>query len=117
MLIVDDHRLMREGLAKLFQFESDIEVVGQAADGLQAVELADRLQPDVVLMDVNLGRMSGIEATEKILARSPGTKVLGLSMHVDGQVAGAMRAAGATGYLTKDGPAEDLIAAVRACRL
>ncbi len=116
VLIVDDHRLMREGLTKLFQFESDIEVVGQAADGPQAVELAERLQPDVVLMDVNLGEMSGIEATEKILARNPGTRVLGLSMHADGQVASAMRTAGAIGYLTKDGPAEDLIAAVRACR-
>ncbi len=115
VLIVDDHRIMREGLMGLLQFESGIDVVGEAADGPQAITLADELEPHVIIMDVNLGEMSGIEATRRILARHPAVKVVGLSMHNDRGVARAMREAGAAAYLTKGGPAEDLIAAVRAC--
>ena len=114
VLVVDDHKIMREGLVGLMQFESDIEVVGQAADGPQAIELAGRLQPDVIIMDVNLGEMSGVEATKRILADMPHIKVIGLSMHTDGDLANAMRDAGAIAYLTKGGPAEDLISAIRA---
>ena len=114
VLIVDDHEIMREGLRGLLQFESGIEVVGEAADGLQAVERTRELKPDVVIMDVNLGEMTGVETTGRILAENPATKIIGLSMHVDGQVAAAMREAGAAVYLTKGGPAEDLIAAIRA---
>ncbi len=116
VLIVDDHKMVREGLAGLFQFESDIEVVGHAADGPQAIELARQLQPDVIIMDVSLGAMSGVEATRRILADGSRAKVIGLSMHLDGEVAQAMREAGAIAYLTKDGPTEELIATVRACR-
>ena len=115
VLIVDDHKIMRDGLRGLLQFESGIEVVGEAADGPQAIELAMAMTPDIVIMDVNLGAMSGIEATRRILAEVPATKVIGLSMHVDAQIAVAMREAGAAAYLTKGGPAEDLIAAIRAC--
>lgn len=100
----------------LLRFESDIEVVGEAADGPQAVELAGKLAPDAVIMDVTLGEMSGVEATRRILAANPSIKVIGLSMHTDKEIAGAMRDAGAAAYLTKGGPPEDLIAAVRACR-
>ena len=114
VLVVDDHKIMREGLVGLMQFEPDIEVVGQAADGPQAIELAEQLQPDVIIMDVNLGEMSGVEATKHILAKFPDTKVIGLSMHTNNDLANAMRAAGAITYLTKGGPAEDLIAAIRA---
>ena len=120
VLIVDDHKIMREGLVSLMQFESDIEVVGQAADGPAAIELAARLQPDVIIMDVNLGEgMNGVEATKRILSANPNIKVIGLSMHTDNDVATALRDAGAVAYLTKGGPSEDLIAAIRAacCRL
>jgi PAS domain S-box-containing protein len=114
VLIVDDHKIVREGLVGLMQFESDIEVVGQAADGPQAIELAEQLQPDVIIMDINLGEMSGVEATRRILAKRPVIKVIGLSMHTDNDLANAMRDAGAITYLSKGGPVEDLIAAIRA---
>jgi len=116
VLIVDDHPLMREGLARLFEGERDIEVIGQASDGPEAIAAAAALAPDVVLMDVNLGDMDGIEATRRILARQPEVKVIGLSMHIDAAVAAAMRAAGAVAYLHKGEHAESLIAAIRACR-
>ncbi len=115
VLIVDDHKIMREGLVGLLRFEPDIEIVGQATDGSQAVELAARLQPDVIIMDVNLGEMSGVEATKAILAGNPRIRVIGLSMYTDADVAMAMRDAGAVAYLTKGGPSEDLISAIRAC--
>ncbi len=115
VLIVDDHKIVREGLAGLMQFESDIEVVGQAADGLQAIELSERFQPDVVVMDVNLGEMNGVEVTRKILAGNPGIRVIGLSMHVDPAIARGMRDAGAAAYLNKGAPSEDLLATIRAC--
>lgn len=113
VLIVDDHKIMREGLVKLFRLQSDIEVVGGAADGREAIEKADQLRPDVVIMDVTLGAMSGIEATRQILQRHPESKVIGLSMHRDPSVVEAMHQAGATAYLTKSGPSDELIAAVR----
>ena len=116
VLIVDDHQMMREGLVQLFQAEADIDVVAEAADGYEAIELAQKLNPDVVIMDVNLGSMSGVEATERIVSNGSRAKVVGLSMHMDGQVASAMRDAGAVAYLTKDAPGEKLVAAVRACR-
>jgi PAS domain S-box-containing protein len=115
ILIVDDHKIMREGLAGLLQFESGLEIVGQAADGPQAIELARDLRPDVIIMDVNLGEMNGMEATRRILADHPNIKVIGLSMHIDDNAAAAMREAGAVAYLTKGGPSEDLIEAIRAC--
>jgi len=116
VLVVDDHKIMREGLVGLMQFEPDIEIVGQAADGPQAIELAAQLQPDMIIMDVNLGEMSGVEATKRILANNPNIKVIGLSMHVDNDLANAMRDAGATAYLTKGGPSQALLDAIRAAR-
>jgi PAS domain S-box-containing protein len=113
VLVVDDHKIVREGLVGLMQYEQDIEIVGQAADGPQAIELAERLHPDVIIMDVSLPGMSGVEATRCILAKSPNAKVIGLSMHSDEDLANAMRASGAVAYLTKGGPSKDLIAAIR----
>jgi len=115
VLVVDDHKLVREGLVGLIQFEPDIEIVGQAADGPQAIELAEKLRPNVVVMDVNLGKINGIEATRMILAKNPGIKVIGLSMNIDKEVAREMHDAGAVAYLTKGAPSEDLLAAIRAC--
>jgi PAS domain S-box-containing protein len=115
VLLVDDHKIMREGLASLLESEPDIEVVGEAADGPSAIELAERLQPAVIIMDVNLGDMSGVEATEIIMKRNAGVKVIGLSMHIDREIKAAMRKAGAVVYLTKGGPLDDLVEAIRAC--
>ena len=114
VLIVDDHKIVREGLVELMRFEADIDVVGQAADGPAAIELAGKLEPDVIIMDVNLGEMSGIEATRTILARNPNIKVIGLSMHTDHDVALALSDAGAVGFVSKGGPTADLLAAIRA---
>ena len=117
VLLVDDHRIVRQGLAGLFRFEADIEVVGEADAGEQAVTMAAELQPDVIIMDVKLGAdMDGIEATRRVLACNPQVRVIGLSMHADVAVATAMRDAGAAAYLTKDGPCEELLAAIRAKR-
>jgi signal transduction histidine kinase/ActR/RegA family two-component response regulator len=113
VLIVDDHKIMREGLKRLLRFEADLEVVGEAEDGFQAVAMTDELEPDVVIMDVNLGEMGGVEATRRILAKRPQVRVIGLSMHADDDVARAMREAGAAAYLTKSGPSRELIAAIR----
>lgn len=114
ILIVDDHKIMRQGLVGLPQLEPGMEVVGEAADGQQAIELAEELDPDVIIMDVNLNGMNGIEATRAILGRNPGIKVVGLSMHTDKSVASALHEAGAVAYLTKGGRSEDLVAAIRA---
>ncbi|MCF7990967.1 MAG: ABC transporter substrate-binding protein [Thiohalocapsa sp.] len=117
VLIVDDHRIVREGLAGLLQVEPDIDVVGGAENGTQAVALAEELTPDVVVMDINLGPgIDGIEATRRVLSANPGTKVIGLSMHIDEDIAAAMVDAGAAIYLSKGGPPEDLIDAIRKCR-
>ncbi|WP_200236855.1 response regulator [Thiohalocapsa halophila] len=114
VLIVDDHRIVREGIAGLLRVEADIEVAGEAETGAQALALAAELKPDVIIMDINLGTgMDGIEATRRVLAAAPKITVIGLSMHVDRDVADAMLAAGAAAYLTKGGPPEDLISAIR----
>jgi PAS domain S-box-containing protein len=116
VLIVDDHKIVREGLAGLLQIQSDMDVIGQAADGPEAIALAERLLPDVIIMDINLGEMSGVEATRIITSKRPDIRVIALSMHHDKALAAAMREAGATAYLTKGGPSEDLIEAIRACQ-
>jgi len=115
VLVADDHEMMREGLAVLLRREPDIELVGGAFDGEVAVELARELRPDVVVMDVTMPRVNGIEATRRIVAELAGVSVIGLSMHEEADMAAAMREAGASGYLTKDGPPDALVAAIRAC--
>jgi PAS domain S-box-containing protein len=112
VLIVDDHKVLREGLRGMLQLEKDIQILGEAANGFEAVQLAGELKPDVVIMDVNLGEMDGVEATRRILARHPGIKVIGLSMHDDTHIRKSMLNAGAVAYFTKSGPSEDLICAV-----
>lgn len=114
VLIVDDHEILREGLREMFRYESDIDIIGEAADGPQAIELAEKLKPDIIVMDVNLGEMDGIEATRRILLRHPRIKVIGLSMDMDKNVAEAMRNAGAVAYLSKESPSETLVTTVRA---
>jgi DNA-binding NarL/FixJ family response regulator len=102
VLLVDDHRLFRGELADLLSDDALVEVVGQAADGQEALELARDVKPDVVLMDVTMPRMDGLEATARIVKVLPRTRVIGLSMHEEADMAPAMCKAGAVAYFRKD---------------
>jgi DNA-binding NarL/FixJ family response regulator len=112
-LVVDDQGLVRAGVRVLLQTAADIEVVGEAPDGHEAVRLAARLSPDVVLMDVRMPRVDGIEATRRILAAAPQTNVLMLTTFDDEEYVYGALAAGAVGFLVKDGEPADMIDAVR----
>lgn len=113
ILLVDDHHILREGLAKLLRDEPEFEIAGEAADGWTAVELAGHLRPDVVLMDVSLPHLNGVEATRIIKRERPETVVIGLSIHDEYEIADAMRGAGASVYLPKGGPSDELCRAIR----
>src|SRR4030042_2779860 len=114
ILLADDHVLVRQGTRELLEHENDLLVVGEAGDGEEAVELAASLHPDVVIMDIAMPKMSGIEATRKIKSMQPATAVLILSAYDDDQYIFALLEAGAAGYLLKDVPAQELIEAIRA---
>ncbi|GAA4062865.1 DNA-binding NarL/FixJ family response regulator [Nonomuraea soli] len=113
VLIVDDHQMIRHGLAMTLTTEHDIEVVGEASDGLEAVEMADRLLPDVVLMDVRMPRRSGIEATRGIKSSVPSTRIIMLTVSDEEEDLFEAIKAGATGYLLKDVQLDEVPDAVR----
>ena len=113
VLLVDDHTLFREGVRALFASEGDIEVVGEAADGEEAVRRTAELCPDVVVMDIMMPGMNGIEATRRIHASHPGIKVLVLSMYDDEEYVQQLLAAGASGYTLKRATSDELVKAVR----
>jgi PAS domain S-box-containing protein len=115
ILVVDDHKLLRDGLTSLLQMEPDFEVLGEAADADTAIKLAEKLVPDVIIMDVNLGEKNGMDATREILSINPHIKVIALSMHSDKSVIHAMYHAGASAFLNKTVPSDRLIAKVREC--
>jgi CheY-like chemotaxis protein len=115
VLLADDHRLTRQGLAHLLMEEEDIEIVGEAVDGETAVNLARQLLPNVIIMDISMPGMNGIEATRLIHAELPDIQVIGLSMYGESERAAAMRDAGAAAYLTKSGATDAVIAAIRVC--
>src|ERR1700728_5194757 len=112
VLIADDQRLVRTGFRVILASEPGIEVIGEAADGAEAVELARSLQPDVVLMDIRMPHLDGFEATRKILAASSGKVLILTTFDSDEYVYEALRA-GASGFLLKDAPADQLVTAVR----
>jgi DNA-binding NarL/FixJ family response regulator len=116
-LVVDDQGLVRAGIRVLLDMVPDIEVVAEAADGHEAVRLAERLRPDVVLMDIRMPRVGGIEATRRILAAAPATSVLILTTFAEDDNVYAALGAGAVGFLVKDGEPAEMIDAVRRAAL
>jgi DNA-binding NarL/FixJ family response regulator len=113
ILLADDHQILRQGLVALLTKERDLEVVGEASDGRTAVRLAKELQPEVVVMDVAMPDLNGIDATRQILAEIPQVKIIALSMHADKRFVVGMLKAGASGYLLKHCALEELVNAIR----
>ncbi len=113
ILLADDHAVMRDGLSGILGNQPDLEVVAQAKNGLEAVQMADQTEPDVILMDISMPKMDGIAATEEILKRHPGTRIIGLSMHDDPSIEERMMSAGASAYIYKAAPSDELIQTIR----
>lgn len=111
--LADDHRLVRDGLLALLRRESDMDVVGTACDGLDAVRLARDTEPDVLVTDLNMPGLNGLEAIRRIHAEQPDVKLLCLSMHDDSRMVMAVLQAGASGYLLKDSTGDELAGAIR----
>ena len=112
ILLADDHKIMRAGLRSILEKQPDMEILGEAQNGLVALQLAKELRPDLVIMDISMPDLNGIEATSRILAELSGLRVLALSMHSDRGFLIKMLKAGASGYLLKDCASEELIDAV-----
>ena len=114
VLVVDDHAVLREGICALLAQHVDIRVVGQASNGIQALEQVEALQPHIVLMDITMPEMDGLEATRQIKARWPQTRVLVLTQHENKEYALPLLQAGASGYVLKKGGGGELVEAIRA---
>jgi CheY-like chemotaxis protein/anti-sigma regulatory factor (Ser/Thr protein kinase) len=113
IVLVDDHRMMRQGLRSVLEEQGEMEVVGEASDGAMAVDVTQRLRPDVVIMDINMPGMNGLEATRRIKTEFPEVTVIGLSMHKEEKMVEAMQVAGASAYISKAQVFEALCAAIR----
>ncbi len=114
IVLADDHGVVRQGFRRILDAQPDMEIVGEASNGKEALELAAQFTPDFVVMDVAMPELNGIEATRRMAETAPRTRVLALSMHKDSVYVREILRAGARGYLLKDAVDEDLIAAVRA---
>ncbi len=113
ILLAEDHQIMREGLRAMLEKQQGMEVVAEAADGRTAVQLAQKLSPDVVIMDISMAGLNGIDATRHIVAESKATKVIALSMHSNRQIVAKTLIAGASGYLLKGCAFTELCSAIR----
>src|SRR5437867_6650267 len=113
ILLADDHTLVRQGFRALLEAERDIAIVGEAGTGRQAVQLAKKLRPDVVVMDIAMPLLNGLEATRQIIKEVPSSKVLVLSSYSDDEYVQQLTEAGASGYLLKQTAATDLVKAIR----
>ena len=113
IVIADDHQIVRQGLQSLIENENDLEVVGVADNGRRALQMARRLKPDVVIMDIAMPELNGIDAARQIVNEVPGVKIIALSMHSDRHFVEEMLRAGVMGYLLKESAFEELIKAVR----
>lgn len=117
VIVADDHPLLRDGIVQLLERETDFEVVGQASDGEEAVRLVEEKRPDVVVMDIEMPKVDGIDATRQIKASHPETSVLGLTVHDGEEYVAALLDAGAAGYLLKTTFGKELVEAIRAAHL
>jgi len=113
ILLADDHKILRDGLRHLIENHVSMKVVGEATDGRVAVSLSEKLHPDVVIMDVAMAGLNGVEATKQITAANPNVKVIGLSMHSNKRFILGMFKAGAYGYLLKDADSDELVKAIK----
>lgn len=114
ILLADDHAVVRQGFRMILSAQSDLEVIGEAANGREAVEQCQLLQPDLVIMDVSMPELNGIEATRRVMEVAPRCRVLALSMHKDSVYVREILRAGASGYMLKEAIDHDLLSAVRA---
>ena len=114
ILLADDHAVVRQGFRMILGAQADMEIIGEAGNGREAVSMSEQLHPDVVVMDVAMPELNGIEATRRIMEQAPHTRILALSMHKDSVYVREILRAGARGYLLKDSIDVDLLAAVRA---
>jgi DNA-binding NarL/FixJ family response regulator len=114
VLLAEDQRLMRSGLATMIGLQPDMEIVGEVDNGRSAVELAQKLSPDIVLMDISMPELNGIDATQQIAVLDSAAKIIVLSLHSDRRHVSDALKAGASGYVVKDSPLEELVLAIRA---
>lgn len=114
ILIADDHGIVRQGLRSLIEANSEMEVIGEAADGCKAVAMATELLPDIIIMDITMPKLNGIEATRQIVQEKLSTKVIALSMHAEGHIVKEVLDAGAMGYVLKSSLFDDLSRALDA---
>jgi DNA-binding NarL/FixJ family response regulator len=113
VVLADDHRIIREGIRNLLDQEPDIDVVGEASDGREVILKNQELQPDVLIMDITMPNLNGIDATRKIIKQNPETRIIALSMHSDHHFVAEMLQAGATAYLLKDCVYDELVQAIQ----
>ena len=113
ILIADDHKIMRDGLRTLLEKEKGLDVIAEAKNGREAVTLAEKLRPDIIIMDISMDELNGIDATRHIIAQGLGCRIIALSMHADKRFVAGMFEAGAMAYLLKDCAYDELIKAIR----
>lgn len=112
IILVDDHKLLRDGLRNIIEQKANMHIIGEASDGREAIKICSKLFPDVVVIDVAMPGLNGLEATKQIIKDCPQTKIIGLSMHSSKQFIQGMFKAGAFAYLLKDGDSDELITAI-----